>query len=429
MLSHRLTLLFMIGPALVILVLFVISRLDREAIPHFSLSRFLLFYSVVVMWIFGSNYMLVSRKWDVKKWAFRSLYLGSVHTIILGFACAGAGRYWPAGAFIYFMAIMAYIGYVSFTQVFVFIGVFGISFFTTQYLEAPDILKLDLIYNLAMMFSITVALFWIGLASSFYRAQDSTIRALLRESRKDKRTILEERKKSDKLLLSILPESVAQELKETGKNHPVYFEAATVLFTDFKGFTRISEGLSPNELVWELDRCFSYFDSLMDRYNLEKLKTIGDSYMCVGGIPNSNKTHAIDCILAALEIQAFMNQMKDIKAEQNLEYWELRLGIHTGPLVAGVIGEKKFAYDVWSDTVNTASRCESSGVVGKINISGATYAIVKDMFDCEYRGKIRAKHKGEVDMYFVNQIKADLSRNQEGRVPNELFQNMYNKLV
>lgn len=234
-----------------------------------------------------------------------------------------------------------------------------------------------------------------------------------------------EHAQSEKLLLNILPRQVADELKKEGTSKPRHYPSATVCFTDFEGFTKITESLEPGELVAELDRCFSYFDSLMDRYNLEKLKTIGDSYMFAGGIPNSNGTHAVDCVMAALEIQAFMNQMKTIKASQNLPYWQLRLGIHSGDLVAGVIGEKKFAYDVWSDTVNTASRCESSGVTGKINISGAIHALIKDFFACEYRGAVAAKHKGQIEMYFVNGLLPDLQRSEESRAPNSEFEKRY----
>ena len=143
--------------------------------------------------------------------------------------------------------------------------------------------------------------------------------------------------------------------------------------------------------------------------------------MCAGGIPRRNKTHAIDCVLAALEIQAFMNLMKQIKEDQGLPYWELRLGIHTGPLVAGVIGEKKFAYDVWGDTVNTASRMESSGTPGKINISKSTYDLVIDFFDCEYRGEVNAKNKGEVSMYFVNGLKPEYCLPSDSKAPNGKF--------
>ncbi|MCB1176285.1 MAG: adenylate/guanylate cyclase domain-containing protein [Leptospiraceae bacterium] len=236
-----------------------------------------------------------------------------------------------------------------------------------------------------------------------------------------------EHEKSEKLLLNILPKEIALELKENGYSEPKLFEAS-VCFTDFKGFTQIAEKMKPKELVEELDRCFSYFDSLMSRHKLEKLKTIGDSYMFAGGIPVNNKTHAIDVVLASLEIQNFMNQMKEIKENLELPYWELRLGIHSGELIAGVIGQKKFAYDVWSDTVNTASRCESSGVVGKINISKTTYELIKDFFNCEYRGQVKAKNKGIIDMYFVNGIKPELSLKGEMKVPNEEFKKMYEKL-
>ncbi|HNI91100.1 MAG TPA: adenylate/guanylate cyclase domain-containing protein, partial [Leptospiraceae bacterium] len=234
-----------------------------------------------------------------------------------------------------------------------------------------------------------------------------------------------ERQKSEKLLLNILPKDVAKELKEKGYAEPILFENVSVMFTDFKGFTQIAEKLSPQELVKDLDACFVQFDKISERFNLEKLKTIGDSYMCAGGIPRRNTTHAIDCVLAALEIQSFMNMMKELKAAQGFPYWELRLGIHSGPLIAGVIGEKKFAYDVWGDTVNSASRMESSGTPGKINISGTTYEIVKEFFDCEYRGEVAAKNKGVVQMYYVNGLKRQYSKDEEGKIPNGKFWELY----
>ena len=230
-----------------------------------------------------------------------------------------------------------------------------------------------------------------------------------------------ERKKSDKLLLNILPELVAEELKEKGTVQPVYFENVTIMFTDFVGFTKIAEEMNPHELIKELDKCFSKFDKVLEIYNLEKLKTIGDSYMCAGGIPKVNITKAADCCLAALEILSIMNELKSIKKEENKPYWEIRIGIHSGPAMAGVVGEKKFAYDIWGDTVNIASRMESSGCSGRINISSATYEEVKSKFECEYRGKVMAKNKGEVDMYFLNRIKKEFSRDAIGRLPNEKF--------
>ena len=267
-------------------------------------------------------------------------------------------------------------------------------------------------YLLPPMAMLTV--FYFLLINSFVKA------VTLAETR-----LAAEHAKSEALLINILPQEIAEELKLRGSSEPRYFQSTTVCFTDFQGFTQIAEALAPKELVDELDRCFSYFDSLMDRHNLEKLKTIGDSYMFVGGIPTANRTHAVDCVLAALEIQGFMNQMKAIKQDQRLPYWELRLGIHSGDLVAGVIGEKKFAYDVWSDTVNTASRCEAAGVAGRINISAATHELVRGFFDCEYRGAVPAKHKGEIDMYFVNGLRPDLCRGDEARIPNAEFQRRY----
>lgn len=250
----------------------------------------------------------------------------------------------------------------------------------------------------------------------------------IRQANRAEKKFQIEHEKSEKLLLNILPLEIAKELKEKGYSEPRQFEA-TVCFTDFKGFTEIAKTLKPKELVSELDKCFTYFDTLMDHYKLEKLKTIGDSYMFAGGIPIPNNTHAVDTILAALEIQGFMNQMKEIKENLNLPYWELRLGIHTGELIAGVIGEKKFAYDVWSDTVNTASRCESSGEIGRINISKSTYEKVKDFFECEYRGIITTKNKEFIQMYFVNGLLPELQDNRNPRVPNKEFEKRYNYLL
>lgn len=214
-----------------------------------------------------------------------------------------------------------------------------------------------------------------------------------------------EKHKSDRLLLNVLPVEIAEELKNNGKVEPVHYDCVSVLFTDFKGFTQLAEKMTPRELVDELDYCFSYFDRVMDKYSMEKLKTIGDSYMCAAGIPKPSPTHAFNAILAALEIQQFMELRNRHKAEQNIAYWDIRIGIHSGPLLAGVIGNKKFAYDVWGDTVNTASRMESSGVPGEINISSSTFELVKDFFECEYRGQIHAKNKGELDMYLVRNLK------------------------
>ncbi|WP_299457379.1 adenylate/guanylate cyclase domain-containing protein [uncultured Microscilla sp.] len=237
-------------------------------------------------------------------------------------------------------------------------------------------------------------------------------------------TIKQEQQISDALLLNILPEEVANELKEHGKAKIRHHEMVSVLFTDFKGFTKLAETMPPQELVQELEKCFTLFDEIMEKHNLEKIKTIGDAYMAVGGLPVPNTTNFVDIVLAGLEIQRSMDELKAEKEANGEPFWETRLGINTGKLIAGVIGKNKFAYDVWGDTVNTASRMESSGEIGRVNISGVTYELVKDFFECEYRGKIMAKNKGAIDMYFVNSIKAELSISGEGVEPNERFKAM-----
>ncbi|WP_294670108.1 adenylate/guanylate cyclase domain-containing protein [uncultured Fluviicola sp.] len=212
-----------------------------------------------------------------------------------------------------------------------------------------------------------------------------------------------EKQKSEDLLHNILPEEVASELKMKGSADAQLFNNVTVLFTDFVGFTTIAEQMSPKELVAEIDECFREFDRIMDKFGVEKIKTIGDAYMAAGGLPIENTTHAIDVLNAAIEIKNFINELAIKKEANGLVPFRIRIGIHSGPVVAGIVGVKKFAYDIWGDTVNTASRMESSGEEGKINISGETYELVKEHISCSYRGKIPAKNKGEIHMYFVEE--------------------------
>ncbi len=222
-----------------------------------------------------------------------------------------------------------------------------------------------------------------------------------RVTRKQKGIIEKEKRRSDELLLNILPAEVAEELKDKGSAEARHFDLVTVLFTDFKGFTQFSEKLAPAALVAEINTCFSAFDHIMEKYGIEKIKTIGDAYMAAGGLSDSSKTPAEDVIRACLEIQQFMAEYRQKKEAAGDMFFEIRIGVHTGPVVAGIVGVKKFAYDIWGDTVNTASRMESSGEVGKINISGATYELIRDTFICTHRGNIQAKGKGEIAMYFV----------------------------
>jgi class 3 adenylate cyclase len=215
--------------------------------------------------------------------------------------------------------------------------------------------------------------------------------------------IQKEKDRSEELLLNILPYETAQELKTKGTADAQHIDEVTVLFTDFKGFTQLSEKLSPKELVAEINDCFSEFDRICERHGIEKIKTIGDAYMAAGGLPTANHTHAVDVVKAACEIRDFMNRRYNSVANQlSVENrFQVRIGVHTGPVVAGIVGLKKFQYDIWGDTVNTANRMETSGEVGMVNISQSTYELVKDRFSCTYRGEVEAKGKGMLKMYFV----------------------------
>jgi class 3 adenylate cyclase len=226
----------------------------------------------------------------------------------------------------------------------------------------------------------------------------------------------EEKKKSDQLLQNILPAKIAEELKANGSVRVQYYDLATIMFLDFKDFSKISQFISPLTLINELNNCFTKFDEIAKRNRLEKIKTIGDAYMCAGGLPEQNETNPFDTILAALEILSFVGI-----AEENQWLSEVRIGVHTGEIVAGVIGKNKFAYDIWGEAVNIASRMETSSEAGRINISGETYELVKDFFDCEYRGKLEAKHRNQFDMYYALRIKKEFSKDEDGMFPNDLF--------
>ena len=213
-----------------------------------------------------------------------------------------------------------------------------------------------------------------------------------------------EKKKAEDLLLNILPAEIAEELKEHGTSKARRYPSITVMFTDFKNFTRVSEELTPEQLVKEIDHCYRAYDDIIGQFGLEKIKTMGDSYICAGGLPEMNFTHPEDVVGAALAIRDFMDNYSTDRKSRGEVTFEIRIGVHTGPAVAGIVGAKKFAYDIWGDSVNLAARMESSGQTGKVNISHGTYQMVKDKFLCTYRGKVDAKNKGEIDMYFAEKV-------------------------
>jgi len=218
-----------------------------------------------------------------------------------------------------------------------------------------------------------------------------------------------EKSKTEALLLNILPAPVADELRNNKRVIPRYYKMVTIMFTDFKGFTSIAEQMSPGEIVRELDACFVAFDQIIEKYEqtvgrkcIEKIKTIGDGYMCAGGVPIENETNPLDVVRVAMVMIDYMEKRKNEKIARNEPYFEIRIGVNTGPVVAGVVGKKKFAYDIWGDAVNLASRMESSGESGRVNVSENTYKYIKDKFFFTPRGKMNVKNKGDVDMYFVD---------------------------
>ena len=246
------------------------------------------------------------------------------------------------------------------------------------------------------------------------------------ELESQKALIEEERNKTDELLSNILPHHVATQLKSIGYARPRNYRKTTIMFTDFEGFTKSCENLTPDQIVTALHTFFTKYDEIIIKHYIEKIKTIGDAYMCVGGIPLRNRSHPFNVILAGLEIQQFMNNLPE--DDKDLPKWNLRLGIHSGPLIAGVVGKIKFAYDVWGDSVNIASRMETAGHVGRVNISGSTYKIVEDYFDCEYRGEIEIKNRGKIDMYFVNGIKKEFASKESLAIPNKKFNDFLHAL-
>lgn len=265
------------------------------------------------------------------------------------------------------------------------------------------------------------------------RAQNVKIenqRKLLEEEKnkvvEQQRLLQIEKDKTEKLLRNVMPESTAEELKKTGTASARAYKTVSVLFTDFVGFTKIAERMSPTELVSKLDVYFRKFDEIIVNNNLEKIKTIGDAYMCAGGVPVRNNTNPIDTCIAALQIQDYMRKHKNEAIINNTDYWELRLGINTGEVTAGVIGSERLAFDVWGATVNHAQRMEMLGEPGKVTITGNTFKLIEPYFECVFRGKAQTKSRGLLDMYTVERIKPELSVDGEGVEPNDRFHQIVN---
>ncbi len=263
--------------------------------------------------------------------------------------------------------------------------------FELQLAHQIEVQQKNRIRNIILFIAVFVIIISIGLYSRWKSTQ------------KSKAIIEKEKERSENLLLNILPADIAKELKEKGKADARDFDIVSILFTDFKGFTKAAEKLSAKALVHEINDCFKAFDHVIEKYKIEKIKTIGDAYMAAGGLPIPDKHSVKNTVLAGLEMQDFIINRKEKADLENRISFEMRVGIHTGPIVAGIVGVKKFQFDIWGDTVNTAARMESSGKVNKVNISQFTYELIKDdpLFDFEYRGRIMAKGKGEIDMYFV----------------------------
>ena len=258
--------------------------------------------------------------------------------------------------------------------------------------------------------------------------QNSKLAEMHRELGEANRQVEESLRKTRELLYKVFPRRIADELADTGQSEPRHFDFVTVLFTDFVGFTKTAETLSPRQLIANLDRYFLRFDQLLADFGMEKLKTIGDAYMAASGVPEPTGSHALDAALYALGLRESVAEIGREQQAKGLPIFPIRIGLHTGPLVAGVIGEQRFLYDLWGDTVNTASRMESKGEPGKINVSAATHAIIATWFECIPRGRIEVKGKGEVEMFFLERLKPEFSADAAGVLGNDALRQVRESL-
>jgi class 3 adenylate cyclase len=244
---------------------------------------------------------------------------------------------------------------------------------------------------------------------------------MLRELERARDRAVAEKAESEQLLLNILPPTIAAELKTNGRVQPRFFDAATVILIDFTGFTRLVETMEPASVIDQLDQHFTRFDDIMANHRLEKLKTIGDAYLAVGSVPEPNRSHAIDASLAALQVLDHLARLNRQREKLRLPAWQVRIGINTGPVIAGVVGKHKFTYDIWGNTVNIAQRVEAAGVPGRISIAESTWQHIKTRFETDARGAVEVKHQGLVNMYYLNRIRPEFASDSAGIMPNDRF--------
>ncbi len=280
-------------------------------------------------------------------------------------------------------------------------------------IEAPYYLTIvAYFYYLALLVSlIFLILYW---RSYLSEKEKFKVQQLLSQRTEE---LVYQKERAEELLSKILPEDTAKQIQKKGKADRKSFKMVTVLFADIKGFTKIAEDTPPEILLDELDMLFLKFDNLVEEMGIEKIKTIGDAYMCAGGIPMKNRTNPIDIILSGMKMLDYLEEINQISKTK----WQIRVGVHTGPVIAGVVGTRKISYDIWGDTVNVASRMESMGKAGEINISESTYELVQKYFDCIPRGMIPVKYKGNISMYFVKGLKPKYAADAKGKVPNDAF--------
>ncbi len=251
--------------------------------------------------------------------------------------------------------------------------------------------------------------------------QNKELEEYIKKLEKQNEKLTGENKKIKALPEKISPEGVTGTPEAEKKDRSLKFNMATVLFADIHGFSRVVEGMDSSAVMDELDEVLYEFDAIASRYKIEKIKTIGDTYMCAGGIPVKNITNPVDVVMAAMEMRNFLEDYELKKRGRADRIWDLKIGIHTGPVTASISGKKKINYDIKGDTVNTASRVEAVSERGSVLISVMTYELVKEFFDCEYFGKLPVKYKGDLQMYKVIGLKPEFSVDGLGIVPNDSF--------